>query len=159
MADPAISLQRSRYGRVLRPRRYPNFDYSSSFLNSVLPPYASTFSARDHSFARFAAPVPSHANSGSSPLAIQCSAFPRPQAAKEIGRASLLRVDSAAYLPVVRDAEGEQHNYGVRRRQGNILQPDDRHDAIGSRGLRAVIPRLGQARSYGRRGAVARECQ
>ena len=42
VADPAIALQRSRHGRVLRPRRDPNFDYSSSFLDSVLPLHAST---------------------------------------------------------------------------------------------------------------------
>ena len=48
VADPAIALQRSRHGRVLKPRRDPNFDYSSSFLDSELPLHASTFSARDH---------------------------------------------------------------------------------------------------------------
>ena len=64
VADPAIALQRSRQGSVLRPRRDPNFDYSSSFLDSVLPLHASTFSARDHSFALFAASLPSHTNSG-----------------------------------------------------------------------------------------------
>ena len=77
MANPAIALQRSRHGRVLKPRRDPNFDYSSSFMDSVLPPHASTFSARDHSFARFAASLPAHANPGSPPQAIQSSAFPR----------------------------------------------------------------------------------
>ena len=77
VANPAIALQRSRHGRVLRPRRDTNFDYSSSFLDSVLPSHASTFSARNHSFALFAALLPSHANSGSQPLAIQGSAFPR----------------------------------------------------------------------------------
>ena len=77
MADPAIALQRSRHGRVLRPRCDPDFDYSSSVLDSVLPLHASTFSARDHSFALFAASLPSHANPGSSPLAIHGSAFPR----------------------------------------------------------------------------------
>ena len=37
VADPAIALQISRLRRVLRPRRDPNFDYFSSFLDSVLP--------------------------------------------------------------------------------------------------------------------------
>ena len=77
VADPAMARQRSRHWRVLRPRRYPNLDYSSLFLDSVMPPYASTFSARDHSFASFAASLPSHAHHGSSPQAIQGSAFPR----------------------------------------------------------------------------------
>ena len=77
LANPAIAIQRSRHGRVLRPRRDTNFDYSSSFMDSVLPLPASIFSARDHTFALFAASLPSHANPGSSPLAIQGSAFPR----------------------------------------------------------------------------------
>ena len=77
VADPAIAIQRSCYGPVLRPRRDLNFDYSSSFLDSVLPLHASTFSARDHSFAIFAASPPSHTNSSLLPLAIQSSAFPR----------------------------------------------------------------------------------
>ena len=77
MADPAIAQQRSRHGRVLRPRRDPNFYYSSSFLDSVLPLHASTISACNHSFALLAASLPSHANSGSPPLAIQGLAFPR----------------------------------------------------------------------------------
>ena len=77
VADPAIAPQRSRHGRILRPRRNPNFDYSSSFLDSVLPPHAITLSARDHSFAMFVASLPSHTNSCSSPLAIEGSAFPR----------------------------------------------------------------------------------
>ena len=76
VVDPAIALQRSRHGRALRPRHDPNFDYSISFLDSVLPLHGSTLSARDHSFALFAASLPSHANSGSPPLAFQGSAFP-----------------------------------------------------------------------------------
>ena len=77
VADSAIALQRSCHRRVLRPRRDPDFDYFSVFLNLVLPLHASTFSARDYSFALFAASLPSHANPGSSPLAIQGSAFPK----------------------------------------------------------------------------------
>ena len=114
VADPAIALQRSRHGRVLKPRRDPNFDYSSSFLDSVLPRHAISFNARDHSFALFAASLPSHANSGSPPLAIQGSAFPRlRKQLKKMGKTCLLRGDRAAYFPVVRDAEGERHNNGV----------------------------------------------
>ena len=76
-ADPAIALQRSRNGRVLRLRCDPKFDYSCSFLDSVLPLHSSTLHARDCSFALFAASLPFNANSGSSPLAVKGSALPR----------------------------------------------------------------------------------
>ena len=34
VADPQLALQRSRYGRVLKPKRDSNFDYSAFFMNS-----------------------------------------------------------------------------------------------------------------------------
>ena len=77
MTDPAIALQLSCHGRVFRPRRDFDFNCSSSFLNSVLPLHLSTLQVCDYSFAHFAASLPSHANSGSSPPANQGSALPR----------------------------------------------------------------------------------
>ena len=75
--DPEVALQRSRHGRTLKPRRDPDFDYSGSFLDSGPPLNSSNLHGFDTSFALLSVALISHANTDSSPLIVQCSAFPR----------------------------------------------------------------------------------
>ena len=64
VADPQLALQRSRYGRVLKPKRDSAFDYSAFVINSFEP------SIVDYCFVLNSAAAPaSHANTDSQPPA------------------------------------------------------------------------------------------
>ena len=64
MADPQLALQRSRYGRVLKPKRDSAFDYSAFLINSFKT------SAFEYCFMLHSASAPAtHANTDSQPPA------------------------------------------------------------------------------------------
>ena len=131
---------------MLSPRRDPDVDYFGSLLDSVLSLQSITLHARNHSFVHFAALLPFHVNSCLSLPATNGSEFSRLRKELKVSVDRLLRKTRAADISVVRDALGERHDNGVRRRQKHFLQSDNRHDTHKSRGLRAVIPRFEKAR-------------
>ena len=137
VGNPEEALMRTRSGRVVRPRRDRNFDYTGVLLQFGFIPTSNTtcsltsvyfFSTSDHILEPFSidtcfahAPLRAHANLGSMPL-VQESIMRRGQRIRREQRARLENLGEKVYW--VTDKEGVQQLMAIITNNGTLFQLD-----------------------------------